>query len=117
MTKKCHGFIGVLARAAPSLFRDLLRLGYVSLIRSHLEYASAIFASSTPTQLSRLDIIQKIASRVICGTSRDAHSAPLLQALQLHSLESRRHKHIIQLIKSILSGQSHPAFKDFFTLT
>ena len=37
VTKKCHGFIGILTRAAPSLPKDFLRLAYSSLIRSRLE--------------------------------------------------------------------------------
>lgn len=43
VVKKCHGLIGVLARAAPYLSRELLRLAYVLLIRSQLEYCSAIY--------------------------------------------------------------------------
>ena len=71
---------------------------------------------SGPTQLRRLDIIQKISARVICSTTRDAHAAPLLETLQLHSLEYRRHKHIIRLVNLILGGQCHPALFDFFEL-
>jgi len=55
VVKKCHGLIGVLAKAAPYLTRQLLRLAYVSLIRSQLEYCSAIFASAAPSQLRKLD--------------------------------------------------------------
>ncbi len=117
VTKKCHGLIGLLASAAPYLSKDLLRLAYIALIRSHLEYSSAIFASATPTQLQRLEVIQKISSRVICSAPRDAHAAPLLQSLSLLPLEARRRSHITSLVQTILSGNCHPAFKGLFNLT
>jgi hypothetical protein len=106
----------VLARSAPYLSRELLRLAYVALVRSHLEYCSTLFASSSPTQLSKLDTIQRIAARIICGLPRDAHAAPLLQVLGLNSLEHRRNERITRLVESVLSGHCHPALNDFFTL-
>ena len=59
--RKCHGIIGVLSRAAPVLPKDLLRLAYVALIRSHLEYSSIVIGSAAKTNLGKLDTVQKIA--------------------------------------------------------
>jgi hypothetical protein len=115
VVKKCHGLLGVLSRAASCMPRELLRLAYISLIRSHLEYSSAIFSTAAPTQLKKLDTIQKIASRVICGVRRDTHSAPLLEELHLDSLESRRIEHINNLVNSMVDGDCHPSFKNLFT--
>jgi Reverse transcriptase (RNA-dependent DNA polymerase) len=117
VVRKCQGLLGVLRRAAPSLPRDLLRLAYVALIRSHLEYASAVLAPAAKTHLRKLDVIQKIASRIISGAPRDAHSEPLLSALGLESLESRRNDHVMKLVNSIIAGSSHPIFNDYFTVT
>jgi hypothetical protein len=39
---KCLGLPGVLGRAAPYLSKELLKMAYIALIRSHLEYASAL---------------------------------------------------------------------------
>ena len=44
--KNASGAIGILARAAPHMPRELLRLGYIALARIQLEYASAVFASA-----------------------------------------------------------------------
>jgi len=104
----------MLRRVAPSLPRELLRLTYTALIRTHLEYSSATFASASITHLNKLDTIQKIASRVICDAPRDAHAAPLLQELGLDPLETRRRKHIRTLIEDIISGNCHPALVDMF---
>jgi len=54
--KKCHGILGSLTRASAVLSRDLLRLAYTALVRSRLEYCSAIFASASCSQLRKLDI-------------------------------------------------------------
>ena len=59
ITNKCNGIIGALSRAAPHLPQELVLMAYTALIRSHLEYCSAIFASASKTQLTKLDIIQK----------------------------------------------------------
>jgi hypothetical protein len=117
VVRKRQGLLGVLRRAAPSLSRVLLRIAYVALIRSHLEYASAVLAPAAKTHMRKLDVIQKIASRIISGAPRDAHSEPLLRALGLESLESRRNDHVIKLINPIIAGSSHPIFNDYFTVT
>ena len=112
--KKCHGLIGVLRRSAPFLDRALLRLSYIALIRCHLEYSSSIFATASKTQLQKLDRVQRIAARVICGVSADAHSAPLLTELHLDPLETRRKNHAIRIIRNILEEGCHPALRGMF---
>ena len=49
IVKKCNGVLGMLARSAPYLPRELLRMAYVALVRSHLEFASAVFMSASKT--------------------------------------------------------------------
>ena len=114
--KKCHGILGSLTRASSFLSRDLRKLAYTALVRSRLEYCSAIFASASCTQLRKLDTVQKIASRIICGAARNTHSAPLLEALNLESLDKRRTDHIISLVDSIISENCHPALLNMFTV-
>ena len=111
---KCHGLLGMLRRSSSYLPRDLLKLVYTSLIRTHLEYASAVFASAAPIHLKKLDVIQKIASRVITGSHPRTHSAPLQALLGLESLEARRSRHIASIVKDISEGTSHPYFENFF---
>ena len=113
--KKCNGVIGMLSRAASHLPRELLRAAYIALGRTHLEYACAAFASASKSQLKKLDVVQKIASRVICRAPRDAHSAPLLEMLHLESLDTRRRAHIGKIVDAALSGNSHPSLTGMFT--
>ena len=112
--KKANGVLGAIARAAPHLPRELLRMAYISLVRTLLKYASATFASSSATQLKKLDTVQKVASRLICRAPRQAHSAPLLESLKLQPLSVRRAEHVIDLVESIVSNNIHPALLNMF---
>ena len=76
VVRRCQGLLGVLKRSAPYLPVELLRLAYMALIRSQLEYSSAIFAASAKTHLSKLDCIQRIAARITLGAPRNALGAP-----------------------------------------
>ena len=60
VVSKCHGLLGTLARATPYLPKQLLKLTYTALIRSHLEYCSSLYSSVAKTHLKKLDIIQKL---------------------------------------------------------
>ena len=114
VTKKSNGLLGVLRRAAPCLPRELLRLAYISLIRTHLEYASSVLTPYSSTQLAKLDTIQRKAARIIMGLPNDAHAAPLLEFLRLPLLETRRRQHIVDLVERAMAGHTHPALKDYF---
>ena len=116
VVKRCNGLIGALVKASPSLTHKLLRLAYIALVRSHLEYCSSLLLSASATQLGKLDTIQRKGARAILQAPRDAHSAPLLEALKLDSLADRRVKHALLLVRNILGGNCHPALTDFFVL-
>ena len=112
--KKCNGVLGVLARAASYLPRDLLKLAYIALVRSHLEYCSALLNSASKTHLPKLDVVLKKTSGIICQVPRDAQSDPLLELLQLNWLQSRRDEHILKLVDGFIAGTTHPAMRDMF---
>ena len=116
ISKKCQALLGILARATPHLPKELLKLLYTALIRSHLEYCSSIFSTAAKTHLKKLDIIQRKAARIIYRVPRDAHADLLLLFLNLDVLCDRRETHLIKLIKSFVSGRCHPAMPSFIKL-
>src|SRR3989442_15658149 len=61
VVKKCNGLLGALSKATPFLTHKLLRMAYVALVRSHLEYCSSLLFSASATQLGKLDVIQRKA--------------------------------------------------------
>ena len=72
------------------------------------------YFSAAPSHLKKLDIIQKIASRIITNSPQGTHSAPLQALLGLDSLNSRRQRHIAKIATNIASGRIHPYFKNIF---
>ena len=77
-------------------------------------HASAVFIGASETHLKKLEIVQKMASRVICGVPRNAHAAPLLEELGLDSLVDRRNKHVSDLVLAYVKKASHPALCELF---
>ena len=108
---KCHGFLGTLARATPYLPRQLLKLSYTAINRSHLEYCSSLFTSAANTHLKKLDTIQRTAAPIIYEVPRDTHAEPFLILLNLERLGVRRERHLVKLVNSVISGKCHPAIK------
>jgi len=95
VVNKCQGLLGILAKATPYLPKDLLKLLYTTLIRSHMEYCSSIFSSSAKTHLKKLDVIQRKAARIIYEVPRDVHADILLLFLKLDELGDRREAHLV----------------------
>ena len=114
VVKKCHGLIGVLRRAAPFLTTELMKLFYIAMIRSHLEYCSALLFPVASAHLKKLDVIQKISARIISHAHPQAHALPLLNDLELEPLVDRRKNHIVSIVENILEGRCHPAMRDYF---
>jgi len=92
----------------------LRKLCFTALVRPHLEYCNLAFAGASKTNLIKLEIIQKIASRIICGVEKDAHAEPLLNKLGLSTLKERREKKILKTVNAILNGDCHPWLLDMF---
>ena len=113
--KKCHGLLGVMKRSASVLPKDLIKLIYQSIVRSHLEYCSTTFLKAANTHLSKLDTIQKIAARIALGMGPQEHSAPLLSRLGWEPLSLRREEHAKSLVQNIETGKSHPYFENYFS--
>ena len=92
-----------------------ISIAYIALVRTHLEYCSCLFASIAKTHSNKLEVVQKIAARIVCQAPHDAHSAPLLLELDLKSLEQRRVDHICRVVSQCLQGQCHPALANWFS--
>src|SRR6267154_3284991 len=80
----------------------LLKLVYTSLVRQHLDYCNLVTAGASKTTLNKLEVIQKMSSRIICNEKRDAHAAPLLLSLGLQTIEDRKERKILKTVHKIL---------------
>ena len=115
VVNRTRGLLGILRRASNWLPRELVLLAYQSLIRTRLEYASALLVGMADCHKEKLERMQRVAARIICGTARDAHAEPLLTTLGLETLSMRRTKHTVSIIESILREDCHPALRNLFT--
>ncbi len=111
---KANSLLHMLSKASVMLPTALLRTVYISLVRAHLESCSAVWASAASSHLHRIDVVQKRAVRIIMNKPRDTHSAPLEKTLKLDSLESRRHNHIINIVRKCLLNDYNPALDGLF---
>ena len=102
-------------KARTVLPTKMLKLTYTALVRPHLEYCSLSFANASKTNLRKLEMVQRIASRIICGVNRDAHSGPLLETLGLISLKDRRERKIVKTVINIINNNCHPSLQNMFT--
>ena len=68
----CNGLLGVMRRTTHVMPRDLTKLFYMAMVRSHLEYASSLLIPVAKSHLEKLDIIQRKAARIICQVPSDS---------------------------------------------
>ena len=113
---KARSALSALNKARNYLPKRLLKLAYEAMVRSHLEYSSGVFAGLAETHSKKLETVQKIAARIISNAPRDAHAAPIIEALGLQSLHDRRKKHLLKLTNDILSCDTHPGLYDLMEL-
>ena len=117
VVNKCKALTGVLARAAPFPSKELCEVFYVSIIKTHMEYALGRSpTASKKTQLDKLDTRLWICIRIICGVSKDAYAAPMMLSLNIDSLEARRKSHTVDLCKQIMAEKIHLMIQDMFSL-
>ena len=74
--QKAHAALGLLRKAVKWMPREISKMAYTALARSQLEYCCMIFAGASITNQQKLEVVQKIAARIICELPRDTHAAP-----------------------------------------
>jgi hypothetical protein len=88
-----------------------LRLLYISLIRSKLDYGSFLFSSTAPSTLLILDRIQYAASQIILGALQNTQVKSLEAEANLQPLSIRRQYLLTTYAARVLPIQNHPVRK------
>ena len=79
--------VGILQKLRYFIPAYVLKIVYHSLILSHLQYCTLLWANSYHSHLHKLRLLQKIAIRIISNTDYLAHSSKLFLNLKLLKLD------------------------------
>jgi hypothetical protein len=79
--------VGILSRTSYLLPTSIRLKLYFSLVYPYLTYCNMVWASTYPSRLQRLVILQKRAVRTIAGVPRGSHTKPIFSSLRLLNLE------------------------------
>lgn len=116
VVNKSRSYMGILRKFSKTLPSRVLLLMYTALIRSQLEYCSTVFQGVAATNLKKLDTIQKIAARIICGLPNDAHAEPILNHLHLDALKDRRSRRTMNLVLDTINGGQFSPLANLFAM-
>ena len=102
LVSKVNKRIGLLRRVRNVLPTKTLKMLYKSLIIHDFDYCDVVWGNAGNTLLSRLDVLQKTAGKVILGLPRRFPTDVLLKKLEWGKLSDRRTTHLnIMVYKSL----------------
>ena len=106
VASKAGRTLGFLRRNLGKCSPQIKEKAYISLVRSQLEYASAVWDPHRQTQIDQLEKIQRRAVRFICGNyQRDASVTAMREDLHLLTLEDRRRQARLTILYKIINHQ------------
>lgn len=94
------------------LTKKAMKLLYYSSIHSHLIYAIQIWSCTSDAILKPLLIKQKMAIRILCNTSYNAHTEPLFKSCGILPLPSLCEFFKIQFMQKFTQGYLPCSFND-----
>ena len=108
VTSKANRTLGFVRRNLSKCPQDIKDQAYKSLVRPHLEYASAVWDPYHRCQLDKIEMVQQKAARFVTNTySREQGTVTnILQSLGWPTLETRRKGARLILLYKILHGEA-----------
>lgn len=107
-TSKANKTLGFIRRNLGKCPADIRDRAYKTLVRPHLEYASAVWDPYRQHQIHKIEMIQRRAARFVNNTySREPGTVTnILQSLGWPTLETRRKVARLVLFYKILNGEA-----------
>ena len=114
VARKISKSIGVIYKSSFCLPVTSLRTLYYSLVYPYLVYCASVWASTYPTNLNRLVLLQKKIIRIISKMPFDAHTDPIFKSLQIMKLSEIYFFQVGKLMFSYKIGLPN-VFKELMT--
>ena len=84
---RCNQYVGVLNKLKHFLPAYIMKTLYPTLIESHVQYCTLLWANSHVTNIRKLQLLQKKAIRIITSSHYIAHTEPLFSMTKLLKLD------------------------------
>jgi len=81
VVKSCFYHLRLLAKVKPFLSFNSFEQGIHAFISSRLDYCNALYTGINQNALSRLQLVQNSAARLLTGTKKRTHIMPILASL------------------------------------
>lgn len=109
--------IGILSKMRYCLNRKTTLMLYDSLIYPYINYCNIIWASTHPTKLYSIYLLQKRCVRIISHAPYLAHSQPLFQKLSILNIFQVNFLHTALFVFKAVNHQFTHTFNSFFRRT
>lgn len=117
VTSKANKSLGFIRRNLNKCPRDIKEQAYKTLIRPHLEYASAVWDPYRKTHIEEIEKVQRRAARFVTSNySREPGTVTtIIQELGWQSLETRRKGARLTLLYKLLHGEAAVTIPEYVT--
>ena len=117
LTKILSRNVGLISRVRYFLTWKQLLLLYNALFLPYINYCCMIFSNTYSTSITKIQNLQKRVIRLIDGSERLAHTAPIFKKLKILRLTDIGKQQSLLLLHRKLNGTLPSALDSFFTLT
>jgi len=107
--------IGIIKRISHLLPPQVLKNLYYTLIYPYLTYCNLIWTATYPSHLTKLEILQKKALRIITKSTYNTHTKPLFNKLNLLNIDQIKYLQICELMYRYEKNLLPSAFISLFT--
>ena len=112
--KKCCQKLGAIGKVRDCLNKKLTLQLYKSLVTPHIDYGDVIYMSANKETLSKLQLVQNKACRLILRVHRLTSTDEMHQNLNLMRLEPRREFHLQCICHANIYHKEYACLSKFF---
>jgi hypothetical protein len=112
LTRNCFFQLRKISKLRNMVSRNDMELIIHAFVSSRLDYCNSLFSCLNQKELSRLQLIQNSAARILTRTNRRSHISPILKELHWLPVSYRINFKILVLVFRALHGQAPSYISD-----